>query len=98
MMGSSDGSRDPEEYQKTPAEMMNDEELRAYMDKELRLVRKVHAELGKQKSPSHTQMFLTIRDKYFMPNLYYLAEIGRLPSDFDISALEAELAVPDGVE
>ena len=96
-MGSSDGSRKPEEYQKTPAEMMDNDELRVYMENELQTAREEHAKLGKERT-GHTGMFCMIRDKFLMVNLRYLEEIGRLPDGFDIEAIEEELKVPEGIE
>ncbi|HMO77886.1 MAG TPA: hypothetical protein PKA42_00080 [Candidatus Paceibacterota bacterium] len=96
-LGSSDGSRKPGEYRKTPAEMMDDAELRTYMEGELELVRAEHAKLGKERE-GHVKMYRMIRDRFLMANLRYLAEIGRLPDGFDIDALEKELEVPDGIE
>ena len=96
-MGSSDGSRNPDEYRKTPAEMMDDNEIRARMEKELLLAREVHAELGKERK-GHVDMFRMIRDKFLMANLRYLDEIDRLPDGFDIEAIEKELKVPEGIE
>lgn len=96
-LGSSDGSRKPEDYRKTSAELMNDEELHVYMEKELKLVREEHAKLGTERE-GHVKMFRMIRDKFLMVNLRYLAEIGRLPDGFDIEAIEEELKVPEGIE
>jgi hypothetical protein len=96
-MGSSDGSRKPEEYQKTPAEMLTDDELRARMEKELQLAREEHAKLGKERK-GHVDMFRMIRDKFLMANLRYLDEINRLPDGFNIEAIEMELKVPEGIE
>jgi len=96
-IGSSAGSREPEDYRKTPAEMMNDEELRAYVDKELQTIREEHAKL-ESKCAGHTDMFRMIRDKFLMVNLRYLKEIGRLPDGFDIDAIETELKIPEGIE
>lgn len=96
-IGSSDGSKNPEEYRKTAAELMDDEELRAYMEKELQVVRAEHAMLGRD-FVGHTKMYLKIRDEYFIANLRYLAEIGRLPDGFDIESIEEELKVPEGIK
>ncbi|MBL7045519.1 MAG: hypothetical protein ISR99_00605 [Parcubacteria group bacterium] len=96
-IGSSGGSKNTDEYQKTAAELMNDDELRAYMEKELQTVREEQAKLGKERK-GHADMFRMIRDKFLMANLRYLAEVGRLPDGFNIEAIEEELKVPEGIE
>ena len=90
---STDGSMKPEEYQKTPAEMMSDEELRAYIETELQHMRKTYAEL-EWENENQVRIYRRILDNVVMPNLRYLAEIGRLPNEFNIEAIEAELRIP----
>lgn len=96
-MGSTEGSRNPEEYRKTAAELLDDGKLRARMEEELRLVRIEHSKLNKERK-SHVEMFLLLRDRFLMPNLRYLIEIGRLQGEFDIEAIETELKIPEGIE
>lgn len=89
----------PENLHRPHHEFMSDNELRAYVEKEIATVREEHSKLGSPEAEkggmSHGKMFLMIRDKFLMPNLHYLAVIGRLPDGIDIAALEAELVMPD---
>jgi hypothetical protein len=58
----------------------------------VKVARQTHQEI-KDGETFKVKMFKNIRDKFLLPNIAYLKEIGRLPEEFDGIDFEQELAI-----
>lgn len=65
---------------KTLAETMNDLELHSFLRAEFDGVNEVFA--GVKAGTLPLRALETVRDSFFLPNIQYLKEIGRLPAEF----------------
>lgn len=90
MIGSSQRySSDPSELHRPWHEFMDDEQLKVKIEADITILR----DFGKPQTERDQHFYLTLRDRYILPDLHYLVAIGRLPADIDVSALEAEFAL-----
>lgn len=81
----------PENLHRPMHEFMTDEELRAYVLKDIASVREEHAKIGGPEDDERfRRIFRLICDESLLPNLRYLEVIKRLPEGVNATALEVE--------
>jgi hypothetical protein len=92
MIGSSQRhSDDPKELHRPHHEFMDDDQLKAKVERDIGLMRTVK----KPSDGGKREQYEQIRDEFILPDLRYLVGIGRLPEGIDVAALTAEFAIPD---